>query len=79
MKRCLIILAVISLSLQLTGCLDLFQSVSLSGVEVEMTIRYSIQKVLIEMGDLYSGEQIDYDELLGVTEDFSDEFEGMRL
>lgn len=58
------IMAVLIVSLACTGCIDVFQYVSIQDSEVDLVLRYTIQKSLIEMAGEFSGEEIDINELV---------------
>lgn len=56
-------LSVVGLSLLLTGCLDVLQTVERRGDTVETSIRITFSKSLIEGGAAMSGEEPDYSDL----------------
>ncbi|QEN06884.1 hypothetical protein EXM22_02320 [Oceanispirochaeta crateris] len=59
----------------MTGCIDIFQSVSLDKGQVKMTMKFTIQKAILEMGASFSGEETDYEDLLNEGIDIFDQFE----
>jgi hypothetical protein len=74
MKKILLISGILITVLLMSGCIEVFQYVSIKNGEVDLSIKYVIQKSIIEMGSAFSGEEVDYDDFLGEGEDI---FEGL--
>jgi hypothetical protein len=69
MKKALgIVLIVIMLSL-FTGCVEFIQMISIKNGVLHTSIRFTLQKSIFEMAASFSGEEVDYDEFLGIGED----------
>lgn len=72
------ILFLISLScLILTSCIDIFHTVSLHKGRARVTVRYTIQKAVMEMGESLSGESADYSEFDEIGDEIFGEFENV--
>lgn len=52
-----------------TGCIDVIQVVSIKNGTIHTSVRYSLQKAIFELGASFSGEEIDYDEMLEIGDD----------
>lgn len=69
MKRVLIVILIIGCLFLFTGCFDVFQYVSLDGDDVDLSIKFVVQKSIIDMASSFSGESVNYDELLAQGHD----------
>ncbi|MDC7232199.1 MAG: hypothetical protein PQJ58_03120 [Spirochaetales bacterium] len=64
-------------SLFFTSCIDIFHTVSLNNGRAEVTVRYTIQKAILEMGSSFSGEEMDYSEFTEMGEEMFGEYRGI--
>ena len=72
-------LIVLTLSpLLLCSCIEVFQYVAVKDGVAEISLRYVVQKSIMEMGASFSGEEVDYSELMGGGDLLAKEFEGIE-
>ncbi|HKL56979.1 MAG TPA: hypothetical protein VJ854_01160, partial [Sphaerochaeta sp.] len=71
--------AVLLISLLCTGCLDVFQSVSIHDGECDLTVRYTIQTALLQMISEFSDEDFDVSELLSQADSIIPEYDGFSF
>lgn len=67
----------LSLTMLLTGCIDIIQVISLDNGELDLSVKYTIQKSIMEMGSSMADEELDYSELLEAGEEEFEAFEGL--
>jgi hypothetical protein len=83
LKNKLRLILIVLLALSLASCIEVFQYVSVKDGNVSIYLKYVIQKAILEMGSSFSGEEVDYDELLGegdaLVEGLGDLKVGMNL
>lgn len=69
MKKILYICLIVLVVSVFTGCIDVIQVVSIKNGIIHTSVRYSLQKAIFELGASFSGEEIDYDEMLEIGDD----------
>lgn len=69
MKKLLYLCSLAVLAAMTTSCMDVIHIISMKNGVIHTTVRYTLQKSVLEMGASFSGESVDYDEFL----DFGDE------
>ncbi len=69
MKKLLYLCSLAVLVVLATSCIDVIHIISMKDGVIHTTVRYTLQKSVLEMGASLSGEPVDYDEFL----DFGDE------
>jgi hypothetical protein len=68
---------ILILSLLFTGCVEIFHFISIEQGQLKMSLRYTIQKAIFEMGASFSGESVDYDGLLSSGDGIIEPFGGL--
>ena len=66
-----------ALCLLLTGCIDIFHTVSLHKGRADVTVRYTMQKAMLDALSSFSGEEMDYSDFSDMSEEIFSEFEGV--
>jgi len=59
----------------LTGCLDILHTVSLHKGRADITVRFTVEKTLLEMASSFSDEEFDDSEIMGMGDEFFSEFD----
>ena len=78
MKQTVKLIALAGLTLLLSSCIDIFHTVSLHKGKADVTVRYTIQKAMLDMLSSFSGEEMDYSEFSELGDEIFGEFEGIR-
>ena len=71
------LIALCVLTLLLTSCLDIFHTVSLHKGKADVTVRYTIQKAMMDMIGSFSGEEMDYSEFDEIGDEIFGEYNDM--
>ncbi len=77
MKRIMKITVLAGLCLILSSCIDIFHTVSLHKGRADVTVRYTIQKAMLDMLSSFSGEEMNYSEFTDLGDEIFGEFEGI--
>jgi len=77
MKKIIKLLLLSLTFLMLTGCLDILHTVSLHKGKADITVRFTIDKTLMELGSSFSGEEFDDSGIMGMGDAFFEEFNGL--
>ena len=77
MKQIIRMLALTGLCLLLSSCIDIFHTVSLNKGKADVTVRYTIQKAMLDTLGSFSGEEMDYSEFSEIGDEIFGEFEGI--
>ena len=64
--------------LLLCSCIEVFQYVAVKDGVAEVSLRYTVQKSIMEMGASFSGDEVDYSELMDGGDVLAKEFEGIE-
>ncbi|MDC7227882.1 MAG: hypothetical protein PQJ61_14040 [Spirochaetales bacterium] len=78
MKKIFVLITLAVVLMLFTGCLDIFHAVSMKKGQVELTVRYTMQKAIFELGAGMSGEAPDYSEFTDIGDDMFKEFQGLE-
>lgn len=73
------VLGILLISLLCTGCFDVLQSVSMQNGQVELNIRYTVQRGLVEMISEFSGDEANITDILTQADSTVPEYEGMSV
>jgi len=73
MKKNIYLIMTLLFPFFLTSCVDAFHYVGLENGNVEITVKYSIQKMLIEMAASFGEEEVDYSEFTDMGDEMFDE------
>ncbi len=77
--RLIKLLAVLLISLLCTGCFDVLQSVSMQNGEVKLTLRYTVQRGLVDIISEFSGNEANISDILTQADLTVPEYEGMSV
>jgi hypothetical protein len=78
MKTKVKLIILILMSLFLTSCIDIFHAVSLDKGNAKVTIRYTIQKGMLETIGSMSGEAMDFSEFTDIGDEIFGEFDNIE-
>jgi len=73
------VLGILLISLLCTGCFDVLQSVSMQNGQVELNIRYTVQRGLVDLISEFSGDEADITDILTQADSTVPEYEGMSI
>ncbi len=68
------LIALCAFTLLLTSCLDIFHTVSLHKGKADVTVRYTMQKAMMDMIGSFSGEEMDYSEFDEIGDEIFGEY-----
>ena len=73
------VLGILLISLLCTGCFDVLQSVSMQKGEVKLTLRYTVQRGLVDIISEFSGDEANITDILTQADSTVPEYEGMSV